>query len=115
MLGVGQIFEWYSEGVLEDDEEVAVLHGPAEMGYKPLTDAMVNIRATVARGLEQGIITEMFSSKFIKKAKSLFYKLRTYEVILDNFEGTADLSAAAGEFRKWLATERVDLARKMHQ
>ena len=37
----------FRDGVLQDDDEVAVLHGPEELGYPPLTEAMVNIRATL--------------------------------------------------------------------
>ena len=48
MKGIGRIYEDFRDGVLEDDDEVAVLHGPEELGYPPLTDAMVNIRATLA-------------------------------------------------------------------
>ena len=42
----------FATAVLEDDDEVAVLHGPEELGYPPLTEAMVNIRATL-RGRER--------------------------------------------------------------
>ena len=42
MRGVGEIFEKYRDGTLEDDDEVAVLHGPAELGYTPLSVPMVN-------------------------------------------------------------------------
>ena len=32
MRGVGRIFEAFRDGELEDDDEVAVVHGPAEPG-----------------------------------------------------------------------------------
>ena len=48
MRGIGRIFEAFRDGVLEDDDEVAVVHGPAEIGYLPASEAMVNIRATLA-------------------------------------------------------------------
>ena len=48
MRGIGRIYEDFRDGVLEDDDEVAVLHGPEELGYPPVTEAMVNIRATFA-------------------------------------------------------------------
>ena len=53
MRGVGRIFAAFRDGELEDDDEVAVVHGPADTGYAALSDAMVNIRATLARA-EQG-------------------------------------------------------------
>jgi hypothetical protein len=44
MRGTGRIFDAYGDGALQDDDEVAVLHGPEKTGYVPLTEAMVNIR-----------------------------------------------------------------------
>nr|UXE46071.1 hypothetical protein Hi04_10k_c5591_00011 [uncultured bacterium] len=32
MIGVGRVFEWYRDGVLCDDDEVAVIHGRLEHG-----------------------------------------------------------------------------------
>src|SRR4051812_32650349 len=36
MVGVGTIFEWYRDGMVSGDDEVAIRHGPAELGYLPL-------------------------------------------------------------------------------
>src|SRR5437763_12688169 len=36
MVGVGEIFEAYRDGVLEDDDEVAVAHAYAEAGFRPV-------------------------------------------------------------------------------
>ena len=52
MRGIGRIFEAYRAGELEDDDEVAVIHGPAETGYLALSEAMVNIREISRRPSE---------------------------------------------------------------
>ncbi len=49
MEGVGTVFELYRDGILEDDDEVAVAHGPADMGYLACSEAMVNIRQTLRK------------------------------------------------------------------
>src|SRR5262245_9497410 len=51
MIGVGTIFEQFRNGELVDDDEVAIVQRADGRG---LTDAMVNIRATVARALNLG-------------------------------------------------------------
>ena len=51
MVGVGAIYEAYCDGRYTDDDEVALLQGPATFGYPAMSEAMVNIRATVARAL----------------------------------------------------------------
>ena len=38
MEGVGPIFRQYRSGARTSDADVAVVHAPAELGYKPLTD-----------------------------------------------------------------------------
>src|SRR6266436_5726239 len=56
MQGMGHIYRQYRTGALMDDEEVAVLHGPKEVDYVPVTEATVNIRATIDRALELGVV-----------------------------------------------------------
>lgn len=39
-------------------DEVAVRHGPAEIGYLAVSEAMVNIRATLARAVADRVIAD---------------------------------------------------------
>src|SRR5690348_4729362 len=56
MVGVGRIFEDFQNGTLEDDDEVTVAHLPQEAGYKKLSTAMANIRATVRAAVAARVI-----------------------------------------------------------
>src|SRR5215470_11682231 len=56
MRGVGRIFEAFRDGALEDDDEVAVVHGPEGIGFAPVSEPMVNIRATLARAEMEGVL-----------------------------------------------------------
>ncbi len=47
MQGLGQVAEWYSDGTITRDDEVAVLHLNAEHHYSSLTEPLVNIRSTL--------------------------------------------------------------------
>ena len=58
MEGVGAIYEAFRDGYLEDDDEVAVSHGPMEVGYPVLCEAMVNIRRTFSDAAEQDVIPD---------------------------------------------------------
>src|SRR5690606_24942574 len=58
MVGVGAIYEAYATNALEDDDEVAVAHASAEEGYRPLSNAMVDVRATFETAFVQGILSE---------------------------------------------------------
>lgn len=82
MVGVGRIFHWYLSGELEADDEVALLHGPAEIDYVALTEPMVNVRATMAQALDHGLLPPRTADRIITSAKALFYKDRTWETVL---------------------------------
>ena len=56
MIGVGEIFARYMSGDLVDDSAVAQLHAPAELDYLPLTEALVNVEATIRRLAARGLI-----------------------------------------------------------
>jgi hypothetical protein len=107
MVGVGAVYEAYRDGVLEDDDEVAVLHGPERSGYAAATEAMVNIRATLRAAREQGVIVPSTEVALVGAAKSLHYTERRYETVL---EGTA--GADVDRLRAWLPAGRVDQKRE---
>lgn len=102
MIGVGEIFSAFHRGALEDDDEVAVIHAPKELGYRPLSEAMVNIRATLARAAEAAVIAAATRDALTAAAKALFYRDRGYARVLQR---GAELGLDAGELaalRAWL-------------
>jgi hypothetical protein len=111
MRGIGRVYEDFRDGVLTDDDEVAVLHGPAELGYPPVTEAMVNIRATLAAAARVGVIAPSWAGRLAAVAKTLFYKERTWRAVLDA-EGASGADAAAlSRLEAWLSAGRVDQKR----
>jgi hypothetical protein len=106
MRGVGRVYEAFRDGTLEDDDEVAVLHGPEELGYPAVTEAMVNIRATVASAVTEGIVGAETAETVLAAAKALFYKERTWPAVLDDLP-ESDRAA----FTEWLPNGRVDQKR----
>ena len=111
MKGIGRIYEDFRDGVLDDDDEVAVLHGPAELGYPPLTEAMVNIRATLRAAEGEGIVSAGLGAKLTGIAKSLFYKERNYEAMLQSASAFGLDVGELSRFTDWLPQGRVDQKR----
>src|SRR5262249_4637882 len=110
MRGVGRIFEAYLGGELEDDDEVAVTHGPAATGYVSLSEPMVNIRATLESAARAGIVTEATQALLVEHGKGLFYQERSWERLL----GVGGADSHGGEMRAlrdWLPTSRIDQKR----
>lgn len=103
MIGVGRVFEAFRDGILEDDDEVAVLHrGDASQGYAQITDAMVDIRATVERAVAAGVIEHSSAAAFERIAKHLHYKDRSYQRILDLARADGTAPKAITRFNAWL-------------
>jgi hypothetical protein len=111
MRGVGEIFEKYRNGTLEDDDEVAVLHGPAELGYPAASEALVNIRATLDEAMHGGLITSDIGAILLKHAKTAFFKNRSYHHLLQAYISDGGDTATAEALKKWLPLGRVDQKR----
>jgi hypothetical protein len=112
MRGAGRIFEAFRDGELEDDDEVAVIHGPPETGYLALSDAMVNIRATLAAAERTGIIAAATRDALVRIAKELFYHDRTFERLLERAAARSVPLREVAALRAWLPLGRVDRKRE---
>jgi hypothetical protein len=112
MEGVGKVFEAFATRQLEDDDEVAVTHGPNDMGYLAGSEAMVNIRFTCQRATQDGIIGPETSEAIVAAAKALFYPLRHYSHILPQASEYGASAGGLAAFRAWLPGGRVDQKRK---
>jgi hypothetical protein len=112
MIGVGKIFEAFRDGSLEDDDEVAVLHGPAELGYENLTKAMVNVRASLEKARSAQITTQEAKGEMVSIAKQLFYKDRTWQNIFATSVQRGIPQSVIAPLEAWLPFNEVDLKRE---
>ncbi len=125
MVGVGRIFEAFRSGCFapfeepfEDDDEVAVSHGPAETGFLS-SEAMVNIRATLASAAEAGVIDPDTRDRLAALGKQLFYKERSWATLLRRAAEGGCAATVLADLRAWLPAgrtdqKRADAARLMH-
>ncbi|VVT28234.1 TfuA-like protein [Hoeflea sp. EC-HK425] len=82
MIGVGEIFRDYQTGNLIDDADVALLHAPKELGYRPLTEAMVDVRATISWHVQQNNLSREDGCHLLQTAENQFFKDRTWRTII---------------------------------
>jgi hypothetical protein len=111
MKGIGDVFRQFHTGELQDDDEVAVLHGPQEIDYVQVTEAMVNIRATLGKALDLGIIEPAVASDLVRIGKSMFYKNRTYSFILETAIELGLSRDAVSRLADWLPGGQIDQKR----
>jgi hypothetical protein len=107
MRGTGWIYQAFREGTLDRDDEVAVRYAAAADGYRPLSEAMVNIRRTVGAAEHQGIISAATRDALVATAAALFYRDRTWPDLLRAVAAQADPDEL-GALRRWLPAGRID-------
>jgi hypothetical protein len=108
MTGVGRIYQAYVAGrfdpfddPFEDDGEVAVAHGPAELGWTG-TVALVDVRATLAAARDADAVDDDGMRAALAVAKGVFYKDRSWARLI------RDLPP---ELAAWLPANRVSQKR----
>jgi hypothetical protein len=111
MEGVGAVYEAYASGVLDADDEVAVAHALAEDGYRPLSEALVNLRATLRAAEQAGVILGATRERLEVLARGLFYPERCYPILFRRAEEEGLPIAQIAALRAFLPDGRVDQKR----
>ncbi|MFD7256071.1 TfuA-like protein [Streptomyces sp. NPDC059874] len=81
MRGLGAVYEMYASGEIDGDDEVGVLHGPAEMGYPAQTVALVNLRYGCKEGAETELIPAEAGQRIVAAAAALPFTHRGWKDI----------------------------------
>jgi len=102
MVGWGTVFAWYRDGVIDGDDEVALLHGDAESGFRPLSEPLVNLRATLARAVTDEVLTAEEALQLAAEAKATYYPSRSVP-------GLTRGAAARG----WSEERRLEVDRRL--
>ncbi|NLX48030.1 MAG: TfuA-related McrA-glycine thioamidation protein [Euryarchaeota archaeon] len=84
MIGVGRIFQMYADGVIEGDDEVALVFDPASM--EPLSEPMVNLRFLMDKMLKEGKVSAGEHHGILSSYRSIYYPRRTIAAFLDTSE-----------------------------
>jgi hypothetical protein len=113
MRGVGAVYQAYQTGVwpgfdelFEDDDEVAVLHAPPELGGGALSDAMVDLRETLKAAEAAGIVDRSERNALATAMKQLHFGARSFTRLIETAYEVLG-SARAAPFAAWLKLNRV--------
>jgi len=98
MIGHGKIFEWYRDGAIDADDEVALGYGPPEFGYPALSEPLVNIRATLQAATPE-VIAPDERDELIDFIKGIYFLERSFAALMER-----------GPAAKWPAERRHCLA-----
>lgn len=108
MVGVGRIFEDFRSGVLDADDEVAVLH--TDDG-RPLSEALVNLRAALRRAAADGQLDDTEADRLADLARSLPYTSRSWTA-LGRLAAEEGLGPAFNRADAWRRTHPCDAKRQ---
>lgn len=113
MIPVGKIAQDYLSGMVNDDDEVALLHSANPSGYIGVTEALFNIRATLESACQNNIITRSSFDCILTVAKNLHYRERLWQKILRlAYEENIDRRQVTA-LEQWLETpdNKIDVKR----
>ena len=108
MVGIGEIYRMYKSGELESDDEVALVFDPSS--GLALSEPLINIRFTLTRARDAGIIDTTAHDALLTAARSVFYPKRTYRTIVSYAGDTVD-EKTRDRFLSWVETGACDQKR----
>ena len=78
-IGVGQIFTMYRDGILDADDEVALIY--ERDTFRKLSEPLVNLRAALDMAAAAGVIDEREKNDLLLKMKSLYFPERSHQAL----------------------------------
>lgn len=106
MRGFGEIFRLYRDGVVQGDDEVAVVHGTAEDGYRAYSDPLVSIRISLRAATAAGVIRVDDAEALLDLARAMPFRARSFRA-LDRAAGGRIAGAEA--FEAWRGGRDIDV------
>lgn len=105
MTGIGTIFDWYRDGFIDGDDEVALIHQSEEGNFLGLTMPLVNLRWNLSRAVTAGIIDDRGEALIVETAKCLCFSDRRLEKILASLVDQMEIAP----IQAWLEHAAEDL------
>jgi TfuA protein len=78
-IGVGRIFTMYRDGILDADDEVALIY--ERDTYRKLSEPLVNLRSALDMALAAGVIDEEEKNDLLLRLKSLYFPERSHHAL----------------------------------
>jgi len=94
MIGVGRIFQEYTSGRVNGDDEVVLAYDPFTL--RPLSEPLINLRLNIEAAAEKGVIRNEAASRIIGELKRTYYPKRSYEALYQIAEKELEKGELAG-------------------
>ncbi|MEL7115025.1 MAG: TfuA-like protein [Pseudomonadota bacterium] len=110
MKGVGRIFQSYAAGGLTSDADVAVAHGPAELGFLPTSVAQVDVDATLCSLAQRGRISRALAARLRDVSRGIYFADRTWDRIAAE-SGSTDAEFSVEDLASLMAGSHIEQKR----
>ena len=96
MIGVGRVYSYYKNGLIEADDDVAVVFNPQTL--EQLSEALVTMGYNFRLAANEDLIDEEDFKSLVQTAKSIYYPKRTYRKVLKDVGIAEDKKEGLGRF-----------------
>jgi hypothetical protein len=106
MVGVGAIYRWYRRWPLAPDDAVTIQSGPADLGFPPLTHAMIDLQATFSHLMRRSLVMREERGRLTETARRMNFRDRSFDAVLQAAGWSAE---ATGRIRRhMIERKRLD-------
>lgn len=109
MKSSGTIFEWYRDGMIEGDDEVATQYGMEGNNFFRLSEPLVNIRYTLINAVKDKYLTTEQAEELMIYAKKIYYPNRSYNRLLKSPVLAVLPSLDLAKIEKYFLSQSFDL------
>jgi hypothetical protein len=82
MVGLGDVYRLYADGMERDDAAVAQVHAPGGLGWIPLSEAAVTVDATIHACRKAGSIPADEAGLLLAACRAVFHEDRTLAAVV---------------------------------
>jgi hypothetical protein len=109
MTGCGRIFEWFLDGTIDGDDEVALIHGEASTGFRAFTIPLANMRWILQAAETASIITRSQSEALIRSLKEAGFSQRTPDFLWSTSAARELAASTRARLRDFIGDDAPDL------
>ncbi len=112
MIGIGTVYQEYRDGIIESDDDVAIVFDPVT--HELLCEALVSMNHNFQRAEAEGIINSREVRMLYETAKKIYYPQRNYPRVLNDADLDEDKKKKLEIFLKEKGTDiKSEDARKV--
>lgn len=98
MIGVGEIYQWFRDGLVDADDEVALTYDP--LTYQQTSEALINIRFALRDAVVAHQIEETRAAEVIEEIRKIYFPFRSFEIVYQLCPGVAQFIKTRQSNRK---------------